>query len=414
MNVFYGRGREVVVDHHVDAFEVHPPRHEVGADEQPDVASSESLDGRVSLCLRPAGVHDPHTEAIVSELLEKALRAVLRLQEEEHGRAESRLDELPQRNDLAFLLPNEHQLLLYRVRAGTRLADLHVHRVAEDRFAEFPDLRADRRREQSPLRRAPTRVKHLVDLRKKRSTRNSAAIFPVVLVAITLISPPLWSSFLIVEKPIRLVEHQCPYVSKIEASRAQHADESHGGRHDDIRFLQRSISSFRRGSGRGRLGFSEQHDLHLPLRHQHPLSQAHALSENLRRKLPGGRQEHGERVAGALALLSHLRQDGQHEGRRLSRAGRCCCEHVSAGQNGRNGLHLYRCRLLPVTLLHIAQKSLDTSIGALPGHLLEGGGHCRSCTADFHFDFQATPQLHALLRVLFPPQTRFPSLARAG
>jgi hypothetical protein len=76
-------------------------------------------------------VHDIDVEVVVDELVEELHRALLRLDEDEHGRGEAFLDDASQCEQLALLASAEEQALRHGLRGCVLGAHHDLDRVAQ-------------------------------------------------------------------------------------------------------------------------------------------------------------------------------------------------------------------------------------------------------------------------------------------
>mmetsp|Transcript_14177 Transcript_14177/g.59977 ORF Transcript_14177/g.59977 Transcript_14177/m.59977 type:complete len:271 (-) Transcript_14177:781-1593(-) len=167
MDVRVRRAREIVVYHRAHADKVHPPRHQVGGDEDPGVARAESVNLRSSLRVRHRRVYETQVQAVAGELLRELLRAILRLDEDDDRGLDPLVDELSKREELAALLPAKHQPLRDGAARAVALANGEADRLGHDASREVLNGFWKCRGEQSagdirPVARRHRRV-HLLD-----------------------------------------------------------------------------------------------------------------------------------------------------------------------------------------------------------------------------------------------------------
>jgi len=121
--------REVKVDDLVDGFEVNAARHEVGADEHPDLADTESLDDFVSFLLLLVCVDHLYINFVVLQFSVQLLGSVFRLGEYKHGWFESVFDFLSQRPQLSIFVAHVNQFLFNGSRSCVFNSDSDLNRV---------------------------------------------------------------------------------------------------------------------------------------------------------------------------------------------------------------------------------------------------------------------------------------------
>mmetsp|Transcript_93273 Transcript_93273/g.283164 ORF Transcript_93273/g.283164 Transcript_93273/m.283164 type:complete len:276 (+) Transcript_93273:115-942(+) len=134
------RLREVVVHDRLHALEVDAAGHEVCADQHPDLAQSECLHGVVPLLLSAVGVDRVHEDAVIDELPKELLCALFRLHKDQRWRLHlAVVHHLPEAEELAILMRDEKQALIYIRCRGVCIADAHSERVRENGASEVTD-----------------------------------------------------------------------------------------------------------------------------------------------------------------------------------------------------------------------------------------------------------------------------------
>lgn len=153
VNVADERCGEVEIDHRVDCLEINTSRHQVGANQDPDVAQTELFDNLVTLGLFLVSMDHINVHAVKDELVIKFFGAVLTLHEDQHGRGETTLQSLPQGEHLVCFSSNVDDFLLnslgrcildtnldsYGVvhHSLEKLLDSRLHRGAEHKLSDF-------------------------------------------------------------------------------------------------------------------------------------------------------------------------------------------------------------------------------------------------------------------------------------
>ena len=162
------------------------------------------------------GVHHVHVEAVERQFAEQVLGPILGLQEEQHGRPDALLDQLPDGEHFALLPPDKDEFLVDRRRACVFDAHGERHRVAEEARGEFAHRRPQRGTEQRALQArrgvafaafptfpsfagtggggsGRTFGQDFVDLAQKRRRRDPVVVvvvaFAFVVTALPLLSP---------------------------------------------------------------------------------------------------------------------------------------------------------------------------------------------------------------------------------
>jgi hypothetical protein len=70
---------KIIINDHLDAFEVYASRHEIRTNQHPNISPTKPFDDLLSLLLRALGVHDIHVQSIKHQLAEEVLRTVFAL-----------------------------------------------------------------------------------------------------------------------------------------------------------------------------------------------------------------------------------------------------------------------------------------------------------------------------------------------
>jgi hypothetical protein len=122
--------REVVVDHVVHCFEVNSARHQVGTDQDPDLAQAKVTHDIISLVLFTIGMDHIRVYSLASQLVIKLLRTVFRLDKNKHWRFETITYKLSKSAKLAILFTHIYNLLFNC--CGRRISNSNLY---------FKDLR---------------------------------------------------------------------------------------------------------------------------------------------------------------------------------------------------------------------------------------------------------------------------------
>jgi len=120
---------EVKVDHNVHSFEVDSSGHQVCADEDPDLAQSELFDNLISFILLFVSVDHVGVDPFVDQFMKELLGPLLRLQEDQHWRAEPASNDLPQSHQLPIFLADVDQLLIHILVGSILHTHLHLDYV---------------------------------------------------------------------------------------------------------------------------------------------------------------------------------------------------------------------------------------------------------------------------------------------
>ena len=111
MDVRYHALGEVIVHNVVHGLEVDSTRHQVGADQHPDLAQAEVAHHLISLMLFTVCVDHISVYSFASQLVVQLFRTILRLHENEHWRFETVSDKLSQSTQLPIFLGHINNLL---------------------------------------------------------------------------------------------------------------------------------------------------------------------------------------------------------------------------------------------------------------------------------------------------------------
>lgn len=118
MNIRDRRRRKVIVYHQINTLKVNTTAHQLRAYQHPDAALPEATHHVVALRLRAIGVYHVHVDAVVDQLREQLLRALLALHEHQHRRLKALTQNVTERHEFAPLAADEQQLLLHHRRHG--------------------------------------------------------------------------------------------------------------------------------------------------------------------------------------------------------------------------------------------------------------------------------------------------------
>mmetsp|Transcript_52738 Transcript_52738/g.138675 ORF Transcript_52738/g.138675 Transcript_52738/m.138675 type:complete len:445 (-) Transcript_52738:148-1482(-) len=306
VDVRRGALREVVVDHEGDALEVHAARHQLGRDEDPHLARAELVDGRIALRRRALGVYDVDVDAVVHELVEELHRALLALDEDEHGRLDALPNHLSQRQQLAVFAPTEDELLLDDLGRRILLAHHDAHREAKHGAREVLYGGLHGGREESTLdvgRRA--RGEHFVDLFEEAE----------------------------LEQLICLVEHERLHLAQLDCAALEHRHEAEGRADEDVVTAEDVALAF--GRARRARQLFRQHARAQPRTGR----QLDHLAVRLARELL--RRRDRDRAHTLAARPVEPREHRDEEGGRLARARRRARQHLAPRQQHRHRLHLH-------------------------------------------------------------------------
>lgn len=147
VNVALDARREVVVDDRSDAAEVHAAAHELGADEDPDLALAELAQDALALLWRPLRVDHVDRQRVVDELVEQGRCALDRLDKDEDRRDDgARRQVLAEREQLARLGAGEDELLLDRGRRDVPAGSKRGERASARRSLSLAVSRTEKRR----------------------------------------------------------------------------------------------------------------------------------------------------------------------------------------------------------------------------------------------------------------------------
>ena len=322
VHVVLGRARDVEVDHLRQAFDIEAARRDVGRHQHRGLARLERLQRQLALALRLVAVDRIGVDVVPAQLMRQAVGADARAAEDQHLLQAASLDEV--REQLALLLPRHGvQHVADQLGGGVAGRDLDLRRVLQDGCRKPADL----------VRKSGRPHQVLPHRRQQRDDALDVGHEPHVEHAVGFVQ----------DQHAHVVEHHRFVLHVIE--------QPAGRRDQDLDAPAQLVDLRIHVHASVHQGAPQRHvpavvaealvhlDCQLARRREH--ERAHRMARRRRR------------TAGVRCKALQRRQ-GERGG--LAGAGLRACHEVAPREHERNGLLLYRSRLLVSEFAHHLKK----------------------------------------------------------